>query len=211
MNETFQTEKLPHIGISPETVTDGFPAHTLECSDKTASASIPEAVSPDACILKQDEVYMKLALAEAEQALEEGEVPVGAVLVWEGRVVASAHNTRERDRNALRHAELTVIDRACSSLHGWRLHKATLYVTLEPCVMCTGALLSARVKRVVYGAPDEKAGGLGSMTDLNCLPLNHHMEVTGGILADMSAELLRIFFENLRINRKKTKKNNKNL
>lgn len=159
-----------------------------------------------------DEFYMRMALEEAKKALDKGEVPVGAVIVWEGRgVVASAHNTREVDRNALRHAELTAIDRACAELGGWRLHKATLYVTLEPCVMCAGALLSARVKRVVYGAPDEKAGGLGTITDLNSLPLNHHMEVKSGVLGDEAAELLRVFFENLRTNRKMMKKENKNL
>lgn len=159
-----------------------------------------------------DETYMRMALEEAQKALDKGEVPVGAVIVWEGRgVVSAAHNTREGDRNALRHAELTAIDRACTVLGGWRLHKATLYVTLEPCVMCAGALLSARVKRVVYGAPDEKAGGLGTITDLNSLPLNHHMEVQSGVLGSEAAELLRIFFENLRTNRKIMKKQNKNL
>lgn len=161
---------------------------------------------------ERDELYMRLALEEAKCALDKGEVPVGAVIVWEGRgVVAKAHNTREGDRNALRHAELTAIDRACSELGGWRLHKATLYVTLEPCVMCAGALLSARVKRVVYGAPDEKAGGLGTITDLNRLPLNHHMEVSSGVLGDESAALLGQFFEKLRSDRKIRKKENKNL
>lgn len=155
---------------------------------------------------------MRLALEEAQKALEKGEVPVGAVVVWEGRgVVAAAHNTREGDKNALRHAEISAIDVACKTLGGWRLHKATLYVTLEPCVMCAGALLSARVKRVVYGAPDEKAGGLGTVTDLNALPLNHRMEVRSGVLGEESAALLGKFFENLRINRKMMKKQNKNL
>lgn len=155
---------------------------------------------------------MRLAVEEAKKALAQGEVPVGAVIVWEGKgIVARAHNTREGDRNALRHAEISAIDAACRALGGWRLHKATLYVTLEPCVMCAGALLSARVRRVVYGAPDEKAGGLGTITDLNSLPLNHHMEVKSGVLADESAALLGKFFENLRINRKMTKNQNKNL
>ena len=111
-----------------------------------------------------DKAYMELAIEEAKKALLLNEVPIGAVIVWEGKgVVARAHNTRESGKNALGHAELSAIDAACKALGGWRLHKATLYVTLEPCLMCTGAILSARIKRVVYGAPDPKAGGMGGL------------------------------------------------
>ncbi len=146
----------------------------------------------------QDEEYMRLALAQARLAAAQQETPIGAVLVWEGEVVAAAYNRRELDKLATAHAEILAIDEACRKLGGWRLHKATLYVTLEPCPMCAGAIINARVKRVVYGAPDRKAGCCGSVTDLFREPFNHHPEVTGGVLAEESAALLTSFFKRLR-------------
>ena len=141
---------------------------------------------------------MSLALDQARLAASLGETPIGAVLVWEGQVVASAYNRRELDRLATAHAELLAINEACRMLGGWRLHKATLYVTLEPCPMCAGAIINARIKRVVYGASDRKAGCCGSVLDLFREPFNHHPEVTGGVLAEESAALLSHFFKQLR-------------
>ena len=141
---------------------------------------------------------MELALEQARLAANLNETPIGAVLVWEGEVVASAFNRRELDRIATAHAEILAINEACRKLGGWRLHKATLYVTLEPCPMCAGAIINARIKRVVYGASDRKAGCCGSILDLFREPFNHHPEVTGGVLAEESAALLRSFFKKLR-------------
>ena len=141
---------------------------------------------------------MELALEQARLAANLNETPIGAVLVWEGEVVASAFNRRELDRIATAHAEILAINEACRKLGGWRLHKATLYVTLEPCPMCAGAIINARIKRVVYGASDRKAGCCGSILDLFQEPFNHHPEVTGGVLAEESAALLSSFFKKLR-------------
>ncbi len=148
--------------------------------------------------MEEDRRYMSLALDQARLAASLGETPIGAVLVWEGQVAASAYNRRELDRLATAHAELLAINEACRKLGGWRLHKATLYVTLEPCPMCAGAIINARIKRVVYGASDRKAGCCGSVLDLFREPFNHHPEVTGGVLAEESAALLSSFFKQLR-------------
>ena len=120
-----------------------------------------------------DYELMGAALAEAEKAAALGEVPVGAVIAKDGEILAAAHNTRETEKNALHHAELLAIDAACKKLGGWRLWQCELFVTLEPCPMCSGAILNSRVKRVVYGAADTKAGCCGSVTDLFALPFNH--------------------------------------
>ena len=141
---------------------------------------------------------MELALEQARLAANLNETPIGAVLVWEGEVAASAFNRRELDRIATAHAEILAINEACRKLGGWRLHKATLYVTLEPCPMCAGAIINARIKRVVYGASDRKAGCCGSILDLFREPFNHYPEVTGGVLAEESAALLSNFFKKLR-------------
>lgn len=145
-----------------------------------------------------DLYFMSLALEEARLAAGAGEVPVGAVLVRRGAVIARAHNTRESERNALRHAEITVIDDACQLLHGWRIPEATLYVTLEPCPMCAGAIVNARIDRVVYAAPDLRAGAFGSLLNLNDYPLNHKPELLGGVMEAESAALLRQFFRRRR-------------
>lgn len=147
---------------------------------------------------EEDERFMRLALEQARIAASLGETPIGAAVIWEGEVAALACNRRELDKLATAHAELLAINEACRKLGGWRLHKATLYVTLEPCPMCAGAIINARVKRVVYGAADRKAGCCGSVLDLFREPFNHHPEVTGGILAEESAALLTSFFKQLR-------------
>ena len=144
-----------------------------------------------------DEAYMRLALAEAEKARDEDEVPVGAVIVRNGEVIASAYNTREYGKNALYHAEIKAIDEACKKLGGWRLVGCTMYVTLEPCPMCAGAIINARVERVVYGAPDHKAGALGTMLNLTDYPL-YKPQITSGILAEECASILTNFFKNKR-------------
>ena len=148
--------------------------------------------------MNRDEQYMRLALAEAEAALREGETPVGAVIVCGDEVIASAHNTRERDKNALRHAEISAIERACAALGGWRLAGCELYVTLEPCPMCAGAVINSRLSRLVYGASDAKAGCAHSVIDLFELPFNHKPVIKSGVLAKESAELLSRFFASLR-------------
>src|SRR3990167_3732749 len=145
------------------------------------------------------EPFMRLALQEAEAALAEDEVPIGAVIVREGRVIASAHNQREQLHDPTAHAEMIAITQAAQALGSWRLDGCTLYVTLEPCAMCAGAIVLARIPRVVYGAADPKAGMAGSLGNLLQDPrLNHRCAVTPGVLAEASAELLRAFFRERR-------------
>lgn len=149
---------------------------------------------------------MGLALEEARKAAALGEVPVGAVVARRGEVVAAAHNTRETEKNALHHAELLAIDAACKKLGGWRLHRCDLYVTLEPCPMCAGALINSRMKTVYYGAPDPKAGSCGSLINLFALPYNHQPALVSGVLEQECADILRNFFRDLRKKRKEIRK-----
>ena len=142
--------------------------------------------------------YMEAALAEARIAASLGEVPIGAVVVWDGEIVARAHNTRETEKTALGHAECLAIDAAFRKLGGWRLHRETLYVTLEPCPMCAGAIVNARVARVVYGAKDARAGAFGSVLQLNNYPLNHKPQVDVGVCEDACRALMTEFFASLR-------------
>ena len=148
-----------------------------------------------------DYELMGAALAEAERAAALGEVPVGAVVARRGEIVAAAHNTRESERNATHHAELLAIDRACRALGGWRLWECELFVTLEPCPMCAGAIVNSRIRRVVYGAADPKAGCCGSVTDLFALPFNHRPAVERGLRAEEASALLAGFFARLRAER----------
>ena len=146
-----------------------------------------------------DEEYMRLAIAEAEKAAHEDEVPVGAVALWDdGRVVGVGQNRREGGKCALCHAEIEAIAQANKTLGGWRLHKCTLYVTLEPCPMCAGAIMNARIKRLVFGAKDVRAGAYGSVCNINDLPLNHQTQVTSGVLEEECAAVLKDFFKKLR-------------
>lgn len=147
----------------------------------------------------EDEVWMMEALAEAGRAAEIGEVPIGAVVVRDGEVIGRGHNRRETDGDPLAHAEILAIREAAGRTAGWRLTGCTMYVTLEPCAMCAGALVNSRVERLVYGAPDPKAGYCGTLGDLVRDPrLNHRLEVTAGVLESESAALLRGFFASLR-------------
>jgi len=145
-----------------------------------------------------DRDFMLRALALARQSAEEGEVPVGAVVVRNGEVVGEGRNRRERDKNALAHAEMEAIEAACRNVNGWRLWECELYVTLEPCPMCAGAVINSRIKRLVFGATDEKAGSCGSVVNLFELPYNHHPAVTGGFMAEECGGLLTAFFTKLR-------------
>jgi len=158
-------------------------------------------------IFDADRLFMKQALEEAQQAALLGEVPIGAVLVYEGKIIARAHNLRETTQNATTHAELLVIQEACKKIGSWRLEDTTLYVTLEPCPMCAGAILQSRVPRVVYGARDQKAGCVDSLYHLlNDERFNHECDVTEGILAEECGQILTDFFKALRDRKKAEKK-----
>lgn len=141
-----------------------------------------------------DEKFMKMALAEAEKAFDAGEIPVGAVIVRDGEVIARAHNLCEAQNDPTAHAELLAIRAAGERLGTWRLSECTLYVTLEPCPMCTGAAINARVGRIVFGAKDPRAGACGSLCNLPAYPLECKPEITHGIEDARSRELLRAFF-----------------
>ena len=145
-----------------------------------------------------DESYMRLALKEAEQAANGGEIPVGAVIVKDGSVIAAAHNLRETDADASAHAELLCIREAGKRLGGWRLTGCTLYVTLEPCPMCAGAVINARLDRVVFGAYDHRAGSFGSLINLASYPYNHRPDLTGGVLEEEAKALMVAFFKEKR-------------
>lgn len=145
-----------------------------------------------------NEYFMDQAIALAREAAQEGEVPVGAVVVLGDKIVGTGRNRREKSKNALAHAEIEAINEACRTLGGWRLWQCDMYVTLEPCPMCTGAIINSRIKRLVYGASDNKAGFCGSVVNLFELPYNHKPEILSGVKKDECAELLSEFFKALR-------------
>jgi tRNA(adenine34) deaminase len=145
-----------------------------------------------------DILFMKQAIKRAKKASLRGEVPVGAIIVKDDRIISSGYNQRERKHNALLHAEIIAINRACKKLRAWRLEDCTLYVTLEPCPMCAGAIINSRIKRVVFGGYDKKAGVLGSVFNISDYKFNHKYEVTGGVLAAECTALLSDFFAELR-------------
>jgi tRNA(adenine34) deaminase len=150
-----------------------------------------------------DEYYMRLAIEEAKKAEQMGEVPIGAVIVQGDRVIARSHNLRETEQRAVAHAEILAIDEACKATRSWRLEDATLYVTLEPCAMCAGAIVLARIKRVVFGASDPKGGCAGTL--MNLLQeerFNHQAEVTSGVLGEECGQMLSHFFRKLREKKK---------
>lgn len=142
--------------------------------------------------------FMSQALALAQKAYDLGEVPVGAVVVYKNEVIGRGYNLRETAHSALAHAELVAIDQACKALGSWRLENCTLYVTLEPCTMCTGAIINSRIKQVVFSCIDFKAGGMGGLCDLTLLPLNHKPEIIMGVMELESTQLLQQFFSKLR-------------
>ena len=145
-----------------------------------------------------DELFMREAMELAKEAELIDEVPVGAVAVRDSVVIARAYNTRETSKCATHHAEILAIERACAALGGWRLPGVTLYVTMEPCAMCAGAIVNSRIERVVYGAKDFRFGAFGSALDLNEAGLNHKPEVVGGVLGDECADMLSSYFKNKR-------------
>lgn len=150
-----------------------------------------------------DEKYMKEAIKQAKKAESIDEVPIGAVIVHNDKIIARAHNLRESKQNSIAHAEVIAIQKACKKLGSWRLENCTLYVTLEPCPMCSGAILQSRIKRVVYGAADPKGGCIEScmkMYEIN--GFNHYPDVTSGILKDECSELLKSFFKKKRETKK---------
>ena len=141
---------------------------------------------------------MRAAIAQAEDAAAEGEVPVGAVVARDGEIISVGRNRREKNKNALAHAEIEAIDAACRKLGGWRLPGCELFVTLEPCPMCAGAIINSRIVKVTFGAYDKKAGSLGSLVNLFDLPYNHKPEIVGGFMEEECAALLSEFFRRLR-------------
>ena len=141
-----------------------------------------------------EEKFMKAAIAQAKLAAKKGEVPVGAVIVRDGEIIARAYNTRETDKNALCHAEIKAIRKACKKLGGWRLTRCELYVTLEPCPMCAGAIVNARIGRVVFGCKDARAGAMGSVLNLPAYPLNHRPRCDCGVCENECRAALQDFF-----------------
>lgn len=154
-------------------------------------------------MMTEQEKYMKAALRLAEKSAQEGEVPVGCVIVCDGRIVGRGRNRREQKKTALSHAEIEAIGKACRKLGGWRLHRCDLYVTLEPCPMCAGAIINARIKTVYYGADDAKAGSCGSLINLFDVAYNHKPNVVRGVMKEECSGILSNFFRELRARRKK--------
>ena len=145
-----------------------------------------------------NKIFMNEALMEAKIAFYKGEVPVGAVIVRNGEIIATGRNMREEKQNALSHAEIEAINNACKKLGSWRLDDCEMYVTLEPCPMCTGAIINSRIKTLIFGAYDLKAGSVDSVINLCDYPYNHKPEIYGGIMEDECLEILQKFFKNLR-------------
>ena len=158
-------------------------------------------------LMTDDERFMKAAIAEAKQAAVLNEVPIGAVIVRDGQIVGRGHNMREKFQDATYHAEMLAIMEACTTTGSWRLEECTLYVTLGPCIMCSGAIINSRIKRVVYAAPDPKAGAVDSLYHLLAdQRLNHQVEVTSGVRATECGDLLRDFFRAIRKRRRAAKR-----
>ena len=147
-----------------------------------------------------DEKYMAEALALAKTAASSGEVPVGAVVVYNGEIIGRGYNLRENKKSAVAHAEVIAIEEACAHLGTWRLSDCTLYVTMEPCPMCAGAIVNSRIDKVVFGCKDAMAGCCGSVINFNAYPFNHSFSIVGGVCEQQAAELLKSFFEEKRKN-----------
>lgn len=166
------------------------------CDNKNdiEKVNITDVALPSEC----DIAFMREAMALAKMAEEIDEVPVGALIVRDGQIISKAYNTRETSKCATHHAEILAIEEACRVLGGWRLPGCTLYVTMEPCAMCAGAIINARIPRVVYGAPDLRFGAFGSLINLAEVPLNHKPEILGGVLGDENVDILRAYFKKKR-------------
>ena len=165
-----------------------------------------------AVIKSVEEKYMKEALKQAKKAYALGEVPIGCVIVHEGKIIGRGYNRRNTDKNTLAHAEITAINKASKVIGDWRLEECTLYVTLEPCQMCAGAIVQARIPEVVMGCMNPKAGCAGSILNiLEMPPFNHQVQVTRGILEAECSQMLKTFFEELRIRNKQEKEARKSL
>lgn len=151
-------------------------------------------------MLTKDEKYMLEAIKEAKKAESKDEVPVGAIIVLNDKIIARAHNLKENSQTAINHAEVLAINKANKKLSSWRLIDATMYVTLEPCLMCAGAIIQSRIKKVVYGAKDLKAGAIESIININDIKtINHHIEVTRGILEEQCSSIISNYFKNKRL------------
>ena len=148
--------------------------------------------------ISADERYMREALVLAETAYAAGEIPVGAIVVKNGEIIGRGYNLREKNKSAVSHAEIIAIEEACKNVGSWRLSDCTLYVTLEPCPMCAGAIVNSRIDRVVFGCKDSVAGSCGSVIDLNCYPFNHAFRVFGKVCESECKSLLKKFFEQIR-------------
>ena len=184
-------------------------------TDMPFDCTLPEDDENSASLSRQsvtdeDIFFMRRAMELAAVAEAMDEVPVGALVVRDGQIISEAYNTRETSKCATHHAEILAIERACEALGGWRLPGVTLYVTMEPCAMCAGAIVNARVPRVVYGAPDLRFGAFGSLIDLAAVPLNHTPEVIGGVLRDENVEILQRYFKTKRESKKELKLNKVN-
>lgn len=165
-----------------------------------------------AVIKSVEEKYMKEALKQAKKAYALGEVPIGCVIVHEGKIIGRGYNRRNTDKNTLAHAEITAINKASKVIRDWRLEECTLYVTLEPCQMCAGAIVQARIPEVVMGCMNPKAGCAGSILNILEMPqFNHQVKVTRGILEAECSQMLKTFFEELRIRNKQEKEARKSL
>ena len=173
-----------------------------DAKGRTRPVSQAEIAMVQSVLPGGDKAMMHEALRLAEEAAAAGEAPVGCVVAWNGQIVGRGRNRREQAKNALAHAEIEAIDEACRTLGGWRLWQCTLYVTLEPCPMCAGAILTARIARVVYGAQDPKAGSCGSVCDLFCMSYNHRPRVEQGLMEEACSSVLRRFFRGLREEKK---------
>ena len=198
----FRSSVTDQRGAPPEKQDAALLLTAILCGGELTQGEKSAIIDPLGGEAVTDEEFMQEALRLAREAAAEGEVPVGCVITDGETIVGRGRNRRERGKNALAHAELEAIDQACRSLGGWRLWRCTLYVTLEPCPMCAGAIINARIPRVVYGAKDPKAGACGSVCGLFSMAFNHHPQVEAGVLEEEAAALLRDFFRALREKRK---------
>ena len=155
--------------------------------------------------IKEKEKYMKLAIKEAQKAKDKEEVPIGCVIVKAGKIIAKGHNLRESKQNSLLHAEIIAINKACNKLNNFRLEDCELFVTVEPCIMCAGAIIQSRIKKVYYGANDTKYGAVQSVAKIFEIPSNHKVEFECGILQQECSEIVKEFFKKLRENKSKNK------